>query len=260
MTELFVNVDNHKNLHNTQLFQKSINGKQCISKCYEKNSKILHPIALKVVSNDKSSFCAINPTINPYNGKFLFVDECTRPNNILNSTSNNTPINKTITDIDILLPIIHFECDEFLKKCYNINNIGDFYGWLNNNKNTPYLSQLRIIDCFIKCYGNNIDILDDIFTDVIYYIIKKYWIKKMYNKLCQRVGVENNIAFLVKENKNMLKKTDYIEIRTKFLFSNLITKENIAQISSEYFSHKKGNFDIGINDYYNHLLNNFMKK
>jgi hypothetical protein len=228
-----------------------MSGTQCISQCYNKGSKIVHPITLKVISQPQSSFCAINPSVDHASGRIISIDQCVVNKN--NDTNNNQI--HVLDKLDILNPLIYFDYIDFLNKYYKINDISDFYIWLNNNKTSPYLTQLRIIDCFINGYGHNVTFLDEAFTDAIYNITKKFWIKKIYKNLCDLVDVKDNVAYFVKPEKNSLKKKDNIEIRTRFLFDELITKSNIATISNDFFSdivaRKKNN--IGIHEYYDYL-------
>lgn len=150
--------------------------------------------------------------------------------------------------LDILVPIISFDHKMFLKNYYKISDASDFYIWLNNNKNAPVFTKLRLMDCFIISFGSNISVVDEVFAEAILDVIRKFWIKKIYNKLCQYVGFKNDKVAFVSSDENKLSKSEQITERTKFLMNNLMTKKNIFELSNNYFSQMSNNEKNSIED------------
>lgn len=228
-------------------FPKSINNIQCISKCYNEKTNIMHPITLQKITNIYHPFCAIAPTL--LDDEIHFIDKCDNP------PEQNYDDNHLNNDkMDLLYPIIEFNAKEFLKKYYQINDIGDFYILLKNNKSLPIFTKLRLIDCFINVFGKNITITEEIFSETIIDIIKKFWIKKMYGKLCKFISIENNEGIFINPKKNKIDKSENVSIRTKFIISNLITSTLIYEITNKYFINIETKNNIGIDDFYNFLI------
>lgn len=234
-------------LDDNKIFPKSVENIQCVSQCYDKGTDIVHPTTLQTVTNINKPFCAVMPFVE--NNETILVKEC--------ELTNKT---ESYGKIDLLTPILNFDHKTFLNKYYKITDVSDFYIWLQNNKMIPVFTKMRIIDCFIISYGKNITIIDDIFSEAIIDIIKRFLIKKMYGKLCVYIGIKNGTGVFIKPESNKLKKSDNIEIRTKFLFSKLISLKIISEISNKYFT-KIGSIEnnikehnkIGIDDFINFL-------
>lgn len=231
-----------------QKYPKSVNNLQCISKCYAKNTPVVHPITLENVTNINDPFCSIIP-VRMDDGTYDIIDKCT-----LDEMSDNES-EQTIDEsqnLDILYPIINFDGGYFLKKYYKINDISDFYFWLKNNKNVTVFTKLRIIDCFIMEFGKTVTVIEDIFSDTIIDIIKKFWIKRMYNKLCKFIDKNGNI---IDPAKNKLKKSDDVANRTKNIVTKFVTPQNILEISNNFFTDiQKKDTIIGIDDFYSFVV------
>lgn len=232
-------------------FPKSANDIQCISKCYNKKTNMTHPLTLEEMTNIYHPFCAIAPTL--INGETHVIDQCNSPSDKKYDVDDDDQLITQNDKMDLLYPIIEFNAKEFLRKYYKINDISDFYILLKNNKSLPIFTKLRLIDCFINVFGKNITITEEIFSETIIDIIKKFWIKKMYGKLCKYIGVEKNDGVFINPKKNNIEKSENVGIRTKFIIANLITTKLIFEISNNYFTGIVTRRAIGIDDFYDFL-------
>jgi hypothetical protein len=224
-------------------YPKSIKNNQCISSCFPPRTDTVHPITLENITNTKFPFCAVTP--HEKNGEKVVIEEC----NVKDIEENNND------NLNILYPIISFNYKDFLKTYYQINSINDFYFWLKNNKSTPIFTKLRLFDCIINVFGKDIVLVEPIFVETIIDIIKKFWIKLMYRKLCHYIGIDSkNNIIIVKSKDNKLKKSEHIEQRTKFLISNIMTTSTITNIINNYFNEITNNKNIGIDDFLNFII------
>ena len=232
-------------------FPKSVNNIQCISKCYNKKTNITHPITLEEMTNIYHPFCAIAPTL--INGETQVIDQCNTSSDKKYDVDDDNLITQN-DKMDMLYPLIEFNAKEFLRKYYKINDISDFYILLKNNKSLPIFTKLRLIDCFIIVFGKNITITEEIFSETIIDIIKKFWIKKMYGKLCMYISIEKNDGVFMNPKKNKIKKSKNVSIRTKFIIANLITSKLIFAITNNYFADIETRSAIGIDNFYDFLI------
>jgi hypothetical protein len=249
---------------NIDKFPTSVNNIKCISKCYPKNVRIIHPNTLLEETNIYNPFCAI-PRTN-IKGVTQYIDQCELPKGTEN-IAHGDQIIFSDNKINMLYPIIDFKIRDFLSKYYNIKDVGDFYIFLKNNKSLPVFTKLRLIDCFIQVFGKNIIIAEDALSDTLIDIIKKFWIKKMYSKVCAYIGTKNNDGIFINPNKNTLKKSDDISIRTKFLISKLVTPKVIFEITNNYFSSiaskteiSDAEVEVGVDQLYDFLLSEMIEK
>ncbi len=87
-------------------FPKSISGKQCVGPCYKKNTKVLHPTYLNVITNE-NDFCPINRIEKIIDGKKIIYDTdvCNDATNIKES--------ENINSYDLLFPYVDFNPELF---------------------------------------------------------------------------------------------------------------------------------------------------
>jgi len=238
---------------------KSINNKQCISKCHKEGEFFIHPLKLNEIIVPDQQVCAIVPYVDD-DGNTQTFDTCIRNN------GDNDTVSELEDNISILYPIINFSPEIFLETYYDIKNITDFYSWLESNENNSTFTQLRVIDCLIMLYWNKINLFEEQFAFTIVNIIKKFWIKLMYKKLCVYVGVvenDKNINVIrVKPSENKLKKTQFVKERTKYITSEITNIKNIFIISNEYLDYLKEDKKIvaGIQNFYDFLLTRLEEK
>ena len=228
---------------------KSINGLQCISKCYKKNYQFTHPLTLERIVNKYDNLCAVFPHKNE-NDEVISYDNC----NYIDNENMDTNFEENLT---MLNPIINFSPEIFLNVYYNIYQISEFYSWLENNINAPIFTQLRVITSFILNYNQNVDIFEEQLAINIQEIIKKFWIKLMYKKLCDNLTVINNKVVCVEKEKNKIGKSEFVDIRTKYIINEITTLENIFTIMNKYLDFIKKNNSY--TPYYDYLISEFRK-
>jgi hypothetical protein len=236
-------------------YQKTLTGEQCITRCYKPLTKIIHPITSSIVGNRSFPFCAIIPI--KRNGKTMPIGQCTLNNN------DNEDNSERQDNLDELYPLINFDAKDFLLTYYDIDSVESFYDFLKNNRLHQILTKLRVIDCFIITYGKDVSMINNIFSETILNIIKSFWIKRMYGKLSKYVMCnDDEKCVFIDPSNNKNKKGDYIQQRIKYMYSDILTEENITYISNNYFNDISKNnkiytfFNEGINDYYKYLLDN----
>jgi len=207
------------------------------------------------ITHETHPFCAIPPSM--IDGKKEIVDTCDTPINT--HDTNKEQIMSDESQLNILYPIIQFNAFEFLSKYYRINDVSDFYKWLEIHKSSPVFTRIRLIDCFFEVYGKDITVTEDILTETIINIINNFWIKKMYRKLCQYVSIKNNNGFVIDPKKNKLNKIDEIVTRTDFLISHVITSTAVFEILNDYVALiNKGNNKYEL--FYDFLLSSLINK
>lgn len=239
-------------------FPISKNKIQCISKCVEKNTVIQHPITQQSVTNTFAPFCAVTPF--EKNNKTVIIDECDLSTDQITSEITETPDQFTQKEdiLETLYPLFVFNIEEFLKTYYNINDLSDFYDWFKNNKSSAVFTKIRILDCGFQIFGSKISIIEDILTQSIIEIIRSFWIKKLYGKLCKYLDVKDDKVIVVKSSK--LSKTEQIPLRSKFIITDIITQANIFEITNKYINILKERVNVGTDDYLVFLTNALIKK
>ncbi len=230
-------------------FPVSINNRQCIGPCYEKNKYIMHPINLTFVTNDKP-FC---PT-NVYESKdktgkkyTSFTDECFK------ATANDSENDQ----MDFLNPNINFNPEQFLILYYKIDNYDRTLEWLKNNNHLPLRTKLRVIECTIVKYYNNIYIIDDLIINN-YYLLLLENINKIYEKIYKYVDIDSDKKkILFKETK--LDINDFIVERINFIKDKLINQDEIGKFINKYLEKsKKDSENIEKEFQKNELIKNFI--
>lgn len=228
--------------------------KQCLSKCYPPKTIITHPITIQQISHNEYPFCAVDPFYDKNIKAIINVDTCALNEEL---AETDDVINMSAMT-NLVVPLLTFDTKKFLTDYYNINSQDDFNGWLVNNKNAPIFTQIRIIDCFLRIYGKKITLFDDDFINSILDIIKKFWIKKIYNRLHKHISILNNECIIVPTDKNKLKKFDDVELRKKYIETKIITKDNLYVISNKYvdkYTNKLTNDILSVDTYLIFLIN-----
>lgn len=245
-------------------FPKSSNDVQCVSKCYKKSTNITHPVTLERTTNINGSFCAIIPT--QIDGNLVTIDECLLPPDDMNEYSIDSQKQKDEwviqqnDELNLLYPFLDFNPRDFMKKYYGIRNIGDFYLFLKNNASLPIFTKLRLMDCFIDVFGEGVSVLDVSFIDTINDIIKKFWIKQMYAKLCNYITVKQDVCELTFPENNTMKKSDSVQLRTKYIVSQIATHQTVSESVNEYFSNISKKTNPNMSDVCDFLVESFITK
>ena len=133
------------------------NNKNCISKCYPANTKILHPLYLIPVSNNKP-FCLIN------NKKYH--ESCTI----------NDDADADININDYFIPRIGMDEKSILNNVYDINYWNDLLKLVKKDKHLIELTVNRLLKyswiSFYESYNSNIDIIIEIYNIFIHRFYK----------------------------------------------------------------------------------------
>lgn len=217
----------------TTKYQKTKSGLQCIGNCYKKNTKIIHPINLNIVTSTKFNFCPIAEIsgIDDKSGKTISknIDECD------NVTLKNYNYN---ISYDLLYPYADFNEDYFLEMYYNIDSFSIGIEWITDNKHLPLITRQRIFDLMFNAYGDKLDIIDISDTrivDFIFDLIKYKYINNLTVALLKYINIDKD-KNIVELKYNDKKETDEtIVIKTNYVNKNILTIENVTNFISSYF-------------------------
>lgn len=214
-------------------YQKSTHGQDCIGPCYEPGIRIMHPMTLNYVRHKTEPFCPTNEWEyeDKYTGKKLklYIDSCENP-------IRKGEINENEISMNMLLPWINFDCGHFLKIYYKIFSFDDGITWINKNKNTPYLTKLRILECCWKYYGYQDDfVITDELIDLYISIIKNKWIHDIYHKFKGMIVVDNDKIFIGKDvDDNKDNKDKYKVEKINYIVKKLLDRNTIYKILLRY--------------------------
>jgi len=213
-------------------YQVGKNGYQCIGPCYPKDTYIIHPNTMHVITSKDDSFCPVS--LWDVNGveQQNAIDYCYKP--IPHSEIKNQDIS-----MDIVNPKIIFTCDYFLVVYNNIFSYDDFIVWLNNSKTEPLLTRKRIINCVLNVYGENIIIIDKQLVEFFSELIKKYWINDIYKNINKYISVKDNVIDFTEPSKNNLTINDKKIERVNYIINNLLNEQDISKFLIKYISANK---------------------
>ncbi len=229
-------------------FPVSINNRQCIGPCYEKDKYIIHPINMTFVTNDKP-FCPTN------------VYESTDKTGKKYSSLTDECFKATMSDdneqMDFLNPNINFNPEQFLIFYYKIDNYEKTLEWLKNNVHLPLRTKLRVIECTIVKYYNNIYLIDDSISHN-YYLLLLENINKVYEKLYKYIDVDSDKKkILFRETK--LDINDFLVERINFIKEKLINEDETTKFLNKYFEKNKNDAtNIEQNFQKNEIIKNFI--
>lgn len=168
---------------------KSINGRRCLSKCYPKGATYLHPIFLTGITNQVTSYCAIDPVYSKdpqYQGMIL-ADVCRMEDNNIYQTPD---------ELESLLLNFYFNPYDFLTNIYGLYSFDDVIYWTLDNDHLPFDTIKRVHNCAWRVFGGKLEELSTNVLEYYYDISKTYWLKD-YTKY-----IQNNYSFdLVTKDK-----------------------------------------------------------
>jgi len=248
-------------------YPKSITGKQCVGICYKKNTKIVHPIYSRVVTNLQTSFCPVAEYYEKENGKLIRkdIDEC------------NEHIQKTdiMNDNDLLYPYVDFDAKIFLDICYNITDFSSGLLWISENNFRPIDTRERVFNLLINAYSDTIDIIeisDNRIIDFFNILIRSKY-TYLLQKLFKYIIIQNDTVLIDEKNIQKREKkpsetsetSENIIIKTNYILKNIITINNITNFLSKYFKQKitssleKSQSETMIENFINYLNDNIKK-
>jgi hypothetical protein len=193
-------------------FGLSKKGIKCIGPCYPPNSKIVHPHTLDIYNNKSNySVCPIHETL--IDGELHQFDKCE-----IAPKNKNSKLNSQ-SSIHILVPDLDMTDEYFLNQIYSIYSFNDALAYITKFKLSPLLSRMRIINCAWSVYGQEVNIIDDILTDLYMEVVENIWQDYIYNKI-KKVSV-----YKITKSK-LLKLYNTKEEIYKFLVKNIKYKPN----------------------------------
>ena len=221
-----------ENIYNIKKFQKSKHNQQCIGPCYQKNTKILHPLYFETATNPDESFCPVVKWLKGNDEQIL--DEC------FEVTTQEAQVYNTM---DLLFPYVNFNTQLFLNLFYKIVSYSNGIDWLYNNKHLNINSLIRVYDLIFETYGDTLDVIE--FTDpklieILIHIIKVKYLDKLIIKLTNFITIENNEVFLKKNIKK--DDDDTIKIKTNYIIKKYLNVEVLKEFMINYFNNKQHNF------------------
>lgn len=180
---------------------KTINGKRCLTKCFDKGKVFFHPIYLLPVRSKYKGVCATNPyyvedSENDNIGGLQGYDFCRLEDN----ETYNPPDESTI----ILLSFT-FDPRYFLSYFYGLKSFDQVIQWTLENDNLPTLTIYRIHDCAWKVFGKNIDALTYQVLEYYYEKSKNDWLRYYTDVIQREYSFE-----LIKQTNNKSSEKDQI--------------------------------------------------
>nr|QBK89068.1 MAG: uncharacterized protein LCMiAC02_01610 [Mimivirus LCMiAC02] len=233
-----------------KIYPKGRNGRQCIGPCYKPGEWIIHPITLDYQTNDHAPFCPTEPWSHPMDvdKDVLFIDECKQ-------ASENIDRTNKLVEYNIILPQIDFDCKKFLKIYYKIFSFENAIVWINKHKHSALFTKLRILECAWKSYGYNIDVIDDSVVNLYIDIIKRYWIKTIYENIGGYVHIKKKQIYFSKHDKKNNNK--YKIEKINFILKKLITKNNVYKFLVRYIKKNMDKWNT-IDNINNDMLSEFI--
>lgn len=226
-------------------YSKSKNNHQCLSPCYHVNSYVIHPITLEYHTNKIMPFCAVNSfTILDNNGKehISNFDNCYNP--------TDTGVTDKTLELNILIPYINFNSEQFLKIYYKIFSFEDAINWLDTNKFVPFRTQIRIVNSALEAFGDKNDLFDTRIVQFFIEYLKKEKMSYIYSKLSKHIGINksNNSIQLVKSNdlSDEYQSTE----RINYIIQKFFDVENVSKFMIKYFKNRNKDWS----DIHDHML------
>ncbi len=149
---------------------RSLNGRRCLTKCYEKGHKFFHPISLIAVTSMEDGTCATDPyydTNDMDSNILLMQDKC----NIQDNATYIQPDESTTIFFSF-----NFDPDFFLSYFYSIKSFNDAINWTLENDHLPYWTIYRIHNCAWKVYGRDVNSLSIQVLEYYYEKTKSEWL------------------------------------------------------------------------------------
>lgn len=169
------------------------------------------------------------------NGKVFYKDTCLEPTDI-------SKIDKRDIALSFAIPNFGFDCKQFLKNYYDLYSFESVLEWLSKENNSIG-TQLRIMNCAWSAFINkeqNQNVLNDELIEFYSDIIRKIWIKDIYNHVFEYISVDKN-NILLKKNKDVSK---YHKIeKINFFLEKFNNKSFIYNVLKSFITTKKSKWD-----------------
>jgi hypothetical protein len=221
-------------------YPKSKEGYQCLGPCYNKGTRIMHPITLNYMTTHVHPFCPVFVPDPKNADQKIGMDECYIPTDKADMFNNETASR-------FLSPEIPFDKKQFLAIYYDINSFEKAISWIDTNKNKNIHTKLRIMECAFGAYKDDIleefiDYIDGRLIEFYKTVIKTLWLKDIY-------PVVNNYLFINKKGEIYIdnkmgsgKHTNKVERINYFL--DAYANDNIVyKYISTFFKTYRGSWD-----------------
>lgn len=171
----------------------TIDGDECLTKCYKKNENMFHPRTLQFNISHVDGQCGIesrkeDDMVQISKGHITKEYGTCAVNNDL---SYVVPIDKTI------MLSYYFDPIFFIKILYNLQSFDAVIKWTNENINLPFNTIKRVHNCAWHIYGSHKDNITDIVLKYYYELAINQWMKDYIIHITRifsfSVGIENNI-------------------------------------------------------------------
>jgi hypothetical protein len=235
-------------MENIKRYPKSKNNYQCVGPCYPPGTMVVHPTQLEFVTEGPLPFCPIDEILyeDAKTGEILrkSTDTCYNP-------TEKDNIDKTQLEVNILIPHIDFNAEQFLKIYYKIFSFDGAVDWIDNNQHVPMGTKVRVINCAIEAFGDTMELFDIRFCNFFIDYVKLKKIKTLYSQIHENIGIDEKTGdiLIVDKQSNKLGLFDKSVERINYIIKTFINKEEITKFLQKYF--KKSPDHLSFED--NHL-------
>ena len=213
---------------NNKKYPKSKSGIQCITPCYPSNLWTLNPITFRYHTANEP-YCHISNDPEQLNRE---IDSC---NNAISIEQYNESM------LELLYPSFEFDCKYFLNVYNNIKNLEDGLNYLHEKKYVSIYTRARVVECLLKEFGKNIEIIDDRLVDFFIELVKKKWLPELYARVHTYIGILNDSVII--SDSNELEFDEYKIERINYLIENFINKEVVTNYLFTYIENNIKNWD-----------------
>ena len=242
-------MDNHKTR-----YPIGKHNKQCVGPCYEAGTMVMNPITLEYITDLNNPFCPTDEWEykDPKTGnkEQMVLDHCYFP-------TQQKDISDEEISMNIILPRIEFSCTQFLKIYYDISSFEGTMDYIDKYPKTSILTKMRLVECSWKSFKSQLDVVDERLVEFYIEIIKKRWVKKMWNKIKQSIYVKKNGKIEVEENDQGDKQ--YRVEKINYFIKNYVNKNNVYNILESYIEDNKKRWD-DIRSHENEMITYFIDK
>lgn len=230
---------------------------KCIGPCYHPGTWIVHPVTLEYTTDKNNPFCPVR--------QWEYVDKNTNKKISLTTDVCYPPTeNKDLSgkefEINILTPNIDFNDEHFLKIYYNIYSFENAVEFIDTKKYLPLLTKVRIMDCALNAYGNDLNVIDHRTVNFFIQVAESLWINDLYNAINKYIVIKDDKINFDKQyafvDDNEVDKLNDLndnnkEIKINYIKHKFINSDNMYKFIIKYLKHRKEKW----NDIKNHVAN-----
>lgn len=228
-------------------FPKSQSGLQCLSPCYPADLSTIHPLTLRYYKSN-FPYCHVTYKVGDNPNEIDDIDRCYNPISIDDYSK---------LSVDVLIPLIDFNCKHFLLVFNDIKTLNDGMEYLEKKKYTSVNTRARVINCIFKIHGESIEVVDQRLVDFIIEIIKKKWIVQLYDRVNQYIFVDEKEIKFVDSKNNDLNYNDYKVERINYIITKFVNYDEIYKFINKFISYRKEIWD-SIENYIEYIKNDFI--